>query len=142
MKRDQGKTGRASSTPAGLACGAALSMAVTIAVSALLARLVDTQRLEWEKIGYGILVLLPTASFLGAMLSYHKIRRQRMAVCMASGGIYMGMLLAMTALFFGGQYASVGISCALVLGGSLAAGLLGLRSEKGSRARKIKISPR
>ncbi len=47
-------TGRATSLPAGLAIGAACSLAATLVLTAILAKLVEAETLPVEKVGYGI----------------------------------------------------------------------------------------
>lgn len=135
-------TGKAMSMPGGLAVGAGVSLGVTLLMAAVLAKLVDAERMAWENIGYGIMVLLLAASFAGAMVSFGKIKRQRMLVCGLSGVIYFAMLLAITALFFGGQYSAVGVTALLVLAGSGTAALLGLRQGRGGKRKKIKLPNR
>lgn len=98
-------TGRATSLPAGLAIGAVCSLAATLVLTAILAKLVEAETLPVEKVGYGIMVLLIVSSFAGAMISFGRIKRQRMLVCIVSGVIYFAMLMSMTALFFGGSTA-------------------------------------
>ena len=134
-------TGRATSLPAGLAIGAVCSLAATLILTAILAKLVEAETLPAEKVGYGIMVLL-VSSFAGAMISFGRIKRQRMLVCIVSGVIYFAMLMSMTALFFGGQYSAVGTTALLVLAGSGAAALLGLRQGRGAKRTKIKVPHR
>jgi len=133
MVLNQKPTGRALTIPGGLALGAAVSLGITLLASAFLAWLVDSEKMPWENIGYGIMVLLLSASFLGAMAAYHRVKRQRLMVCLLSGVLYLGILLSLTALFFGGQFDAIGITAALVMGASTAAGLLGLHPEQGGR---------
>lgn len=64
------------------------------------------------------MVLLIVSSFAGAMISFGRIKRQRMLVCIVSGVIYFAILMSITALFFGGQYSAVGTTALLVLAGS------------------------
>lgn len=135
-------TGRALSMPAGLAVGGLTSLGITLGGSAVLAWLIHSERMEMENVGYGILGLILAASFLGAMTAWRKIRRRRMLVCAASGAVYLGILLAIPALFFGGQYSGVWVTALLVLAGSLAAGLLGLGQGRGVVRRKIRLSSR
>lgn len=135
-------TGRASSMPAGLAMGGLCSLAVTFVGASILAKLIDGNTLPESSIGYGIMVILILASFFGAMLAFHKIKRQRAVVCMASGVILYLVLLGMTALFFGGQYSGVGVTALLILCGSGLAVLLGLREKRGGKVQKIKIPNR
>ncbi len=129
----QKNTGRAVSMPAGLTEGALISLTVTLISSALMAKLIDMEKLQWENVGYGIMLLLLAASFAGAITAYGKIRRRRLFVCGISGVIYFCLLLAVTALFFGGQYEAVGVTAAMVAAGSGTAGLLGIKGEGSGR---------
>lgn len=136
MNGKQKYTGRSLSVPAGLAVGLGVSLGITGAVIAVLAKLVDGEVMPWENIGYGIMAMLLIASFLGAMAAYGRIKRQRLMICLMAGGIFFCTLLAMTALFFGGQYDGVMVSFLLILAGSGAAGLLGLRQGRGDRRKR------
>lgn len=135
-------TGTTMSMPGGLAMGGLISLGITLAGSAILAWLVDEEMMAMESIGYGIMVMLLGASFLGAVTAYGKIRRRRLLVCAASGLVYIGILLSITALFFGGQYSGVAVTVLLVLAGSVAAGMLGLGQGRGGRRKKIKLPAR
>ncbi len=112
------------SVPMGLALGGGCSLLITILSAALLAWMVDREKLAWEDIGYGIMVTLLLASVLGARLAYGRIKRQQLLVCTLTGVVYLGMLLSITALSFGGQYDGALVSAVLILGGSGAAGLI------------------
>lgn len=142
MALNQKTTGRAMSMPGGLAFGGTVSLGVTLLCAAVLAKLLDMEKLAWENIGYGIMVLLFLGSFLGSMTAYYAIRRQRMMVCGISGLVYFGLLLAITALFFGGQYDGIGAAAAVVICGSACAGLLGLRGGGKRKGRKIRTAHR
>ena len=138
----QTRRSRAGRHPCLLAIGAVCSLAATLVLTAILAKLVEAETLPVEKVGYGIMVLLIVSSFAGAMISFGRIKRQRMLVCIVSGVIYFAMLMSITALFFGGQYSAVGTTALLVLAGSGAAALLGLRQGRGAKRTKIKVPHR
>lgn len=127
-------TGKTWSIPGGLAIGGMTSVLVTIVLLLILCKLIDTNQMQWENIGYGILTTLLSASFLGALTSCRKIKRQRLLVSLLSGTVYFAVLMCVTALFFGGQYEAVYVTAALVFGGSGAAGLLG--TGEGSRRKR------
>ena len=112
-------TGRTFSIPAGIALGTLGSMVVTIFLAALIAWMVKAEHLPPENIGYGIMLLLAIASFTGAWIAWNKIKRKRLMVCLLSGAAYFTVLLSMTALFFGGQYAGVGETALMILCGCL-----------------------
>lgn len=135
-------TGKACSLPAGLAWGEAVNLGITAAGAALMGKLMDIGSMSWENVGYGIMAMLLCASFLGALVAYKKIKRQRLLVCLLSGALYYGTLLLITALFFGGQFQAIGVTALLVLGGSGAAGLLGRQSGRGGKIKKMKVGYR
>ena len=135
-------TGKASSIPAGLALGGFVSLLITLILAGIIAKLVSTEKLAEENIGYGVMVLLFTASAAGAITANTRIKRQRLAVSCLSGLVYMGILLSITALFFGGQYEAVGVTALLVLGGSLVTALVNFKAGRGGKRRKIRVSHR
>ena len=128
-------TGKASSVPAGVAIGVCLSLAVMLVGAAVLAWLVASESVGEEMIGYGAMLILFTASVSGSWLSSMKIKRLRVQVSLITGGIYYLVLLAITALFFGGRYQGMGVTGILVMLGSGTASILGL---KGKNGRKVK----
>lgn len=128
-------TGTATSIPVGLAYGAMVATAVTLLLSAITAKLIDQELIGWEKTGYAVLVILLIASCLGAMVTAGKVKRQKLLMCLAAGGMYYGILLAATALFFGGQYSGVIETGLLILCGSLLAAFTGSPRKKTRKTR-------
>lgn len=120
-------TGLAMSIPGALTLSGSLGLILTLFSSAVLAKLVEIQRIQEQNIGYGIIGMLLVVSFLCAVLAAEKVKHQRLMVCLLSGAVYWCLLLAITALFFGGQYEAVGETGLLILCGSAIAALLGLR---------------
>lgn len=118
-------TGRALSMGAGLGVGAIFALCWTILGAMTAGKLLDMEIMKEKDIGYASVLILLTASFGSAIVSWGKIKRQRMLVCAASGGIYFLMLLCATALLFGGQYSGVWVTLILILAGSGAAMALG-----------------
>lgn len=100
-------TGKAKSIPGGMAIAAAVSMTVTLLLSGLIAYGLDTEKLTWEQAGYWIMGMLFFASFLGSKCAYAAIKHQRGLLTVMHGVVYWGMLLCLTALFFGGQFSAV-----------------------------------
>ena len=133
-------TGKVMSIPGGLAVGALFSIGATLLLTAVLAKLVEGETVQQENIGYGVMVILTVSAFTGALVSFGRIKRQRLLVCGLSGLLYFVILMSMTALFFGGQYSSVGVTALLILLGSAVAALLGLKQGGGGRRKKIKVN--
>ncbi len=136
MTQTQKPTGRASSIPAGLAFGALISITVTILMALILAKLVQTEVLLQEQIGYGVMVLLLASSFLGAATAQGKVKHRRLMICMLSALIYFFILMSITALFFGGQYSAVGVTAGVILAGAGTAALLCTGQGKGRRQKR------
>ncbi|MDO5545242.1 MAG: hypothetical protein Q4F81_05395 [Eubacteriales bacterium] len=134
MTRNHKVTGRALSMPAGFAIGTGISLGTMLLLSALLAKLISTERLEWDKIGYGIMVILLVTSALGAKFTCMMVKRRKLMSCMVAGLLYWLCLLMITALFFGGQYNGVGITGAVILCGSAVICLQELKGERGRNA--------
>lgn len=137
MTTNHKPTGIAMSMPAGLAVGGVWSLAITIVLSALIAKLIDGEIIAQGSIGYFVIGILLSASITGSLQAFRKIKRRRMFVCLISGMIYFCVLLSITALCFGGQYQGIGVTGLVVLCGSCCAGLMGLREKKQGRKGKI-----
>lgn len=130
MKTVNKVKGTAVSMPAGIAAGTLLSLAATGITVAILTWMVLDGKISESSVGYyslGILVICP---LLGALLSGARIKRRWMLVCCITGTVYFVALFLCTAIFFGGQYRGLGVTAIMVLLGSLAAGLMGLKRGK------------
>ena len=125
-------TGTAVSMPKGLLIGNAISTALTVLMAGILAKMVSTEKMEWEQIGYGIMVLLFVSSATGTIAALKAIKRQHLTVCLLAGVIYWLTLMAITALFFGVQYHGVAATGATILAGCGTVGLLGIRQKRGA----------
>lgn len=126
------------SIPTGLALGAAVSVAVTIAISLLGADLIMREILPQDRIGYCSMAALLSGTILGAVTATNKIKHRKLLICMLSGCIYFCILLASTALFFGGQYEGFAVTLITVLLGSMASALLTSRIGEHSRGHRRK----
>ena len=118
MNLNRKPTGRALSVPGGLAVGAAWALGTTLVLSALIAKLMETEHIPQEAAGYWVMGLLTAAAFLGAFRAFCRVKHQLLLVCLTSGAIYWGILLSITALFFGGQYEAVPETALMILCGT------------------------
>lgn len=132
-------SGKAMNIPVGLAIGLAVSVVMTIIGAVIVANLLITEKIGENAIGYGAIIILLLSSAVGSWLAALLIKHRWMIVCLGAGGCYFLTLLAITALFFGGQYQGMGVTALAVLGGSGAVGLLGLNRENRSRKRGKKF---
>ncbi len=124
--------------PQGLALGCATCLGVTLLGAMLFAGLISKEVLSESSMGFCAMAVILLAAAAGTAVSVGRIKRQRAMVCALTGGIYYVVLLAITALFFEGQYAGMGETALLVLAGCGVILLLGLREKKSRPARKRK----
>lgn len=122
-------TGKSKPIALGLAAGCAIALMITLSGAALTAKLALSEKIQTESIGYAAVVILLTASIVGAWISSALVKRRRLIVSLGAGGSYYLSLLAITALFFGGQYQGMGVTALVVLGGCGCVGLMGIKGE-------------
>lgn len=131
-------TGNAMTMPLGFVIGLAVSMAVTFISVGVIAYLVLGEKMAAEMIGYGSMATLLLSSAAGAWVAAKMVKHRWMVVCLGTGAVYFLTLLACTALFFGGQYEGIGVTLLVVLAGSGAVGLLGLKGESSTAKKRRK----
>ena len=132
-------TGRATSIPVGLAWGEAFAVSGLLIGTTIIAKLIDTEKINWNASGYAIMIILLLSAWSGSIVAGKKIKRLHVAVGLYVGVIYFITLMAMTALFFGGKYSGVGETAGLILCGSML-GTIRPQSNKSIRNfRKHKI---
>jgi len=123
-------TGKGISIPAGIGFGVLFSIVITIAGAAVIAYLLNSERMSISGIGWGAIVILAIASFTGGVLASRLVKVNRLPVCMGVGVGYLLSLIACTALFFGGQYQGIIATAITVLLSSAGAGIIGLKGKK------------
>jgi len=131
-------SGKARSIPRGLLFAASVSMIITFVLSAAITHALNTEKISWNQAGYWIMVGLFAASFIGGRCAIKAIKRKRIAVAVMSGFLYWGLLLCITALFFGGNYDAVWETAAVIAGGSGTSFLFSDSIYKNSRQKKRK----
>ena len=138
MTVNQKVTGTAVSIPVGLMLGTMVSLGITAILSAVSAWLILTGKLPEDSVGYCAMVILLASSAAGAATAIGRIKRRRLQMGLAAGGIYYGCLLAAAALFFGGIYDGMGVTALMVLCGSGLVILLGPGGQNRAGCRKRK----
>ena len=126
----------------GLAIGSTISLAITLIGCGILAKLIETETLSETAVGYGALMVILLASWLGSGASCRKIGRKRLMISACTGGIYSMILLSIHALFFEGPYVGIGATILLILCGNLLTVLAGMKNGRGGKHSKIKITNR
>lgn len=136
------RNGRASTMAGGLASGTAVSLILTLLLSVLVGKLADMEIISETAIGYAAMGILLVSSIGAAAVAIGRVKRQRLIVGLASGGIYYLMLLSTTALFFGGRYTGMGVTALVVAAGSGAVILAGVGQGRRSHAPRRKTLSR
>lgn len=131
--------GRAKSVPGGLALAAFVSMSITVLFSAVIAYFLNQEKITWLQAGYWIMGMLYAASFLGGKCAFLSIKSNRLLVSAMSGILYWGLLLCMTALFFGGDFSAIWETAAIIGAGSGTAALISMpyRKNTGKKAGRV-----
>lgn len=132
-------TGKSLSFPGGMTVSGITSMSITILASVIIAQMLDSGQITWEQSGYWIMGMLLLSAFLGAKAAIVTIKRQKLAVSMMSGILYWGIMLCVTALFFGGNYDAVLETAALIIAGSGCAAMVSLPQKRSRRKRRRKV---
>ena len=124
--------------PAGIAIGIACSVLFSIAAAALIASLIAGERIEQRSVSIAVIAIQFFSSVFGAWLASVLSKQRKLLVCLCSGGGYILILLACTALFFGSQYKGFLGGVLAVFIGCICVAFIGLKSKKASRIRKRK----
>ena len=130
MTRKQ-RNGKPWTMPGGIGLGVVMAMGWTIGMAILTGKLMDAERLAMESVGYASMVILVSAAWIGCTIAYGKIRKQKAMVCAMTASGYFLSLLAVTALFFGGQYRGIGATALMIVCGCALAMMVGNRAGKG-----------
>ena len=108
-------SGRAPSLWRPAAAGVALGTAWTLVCAMIIAKLVDNEVLPMEKVGYGSMVTVLSAVFMGASLAGKKAGHMVVQASVIAGAAYFLCLILVNAMFFGGSYMGMGVTFLLVI---------------------------
>lgn len=124
------------SMPAGLALGWIAEVLLTTGACLILAMLILESRAGWGTVGYAVPVILTLSAYLGATVSGRLVGKRIAVVCALSGALYLGTLLAIAVLLFGGAISAFWIPAVLIAGGTGAAALLCSAPKKRKKERR------
>lgn len=142
MVRNHKVTGTSSSIPEGITLGVVAALLLSLIGAVVTAYLINGEIVKQDSVGTAALIILVLAAAGGAVLAMWRIKRLRMQICLLTGLCYYLTLLAMTALFFGGQYQGMGVAALAVLAGSGLVALLGMREKKIGKLKHKKVAYR
>lgn len=132
-------TGTAPSLLRAVSYGITASCTCAILWAAVLAKLLDGEVIKMETVGYWAMAAHVTAVLAGGLFAAGRAgHRSVLAIGLTGAGYYICLLLV-NALFFGGQFAGLGVTFLLVAAavgvGTLTAG----KGSAGTRHRRYKI---
>ena len=130
MQKTGNRKGRAMTIPGGLAYSELIAMGITLLLSGILAKMIESKMIPMEKSGSGVMFLLFTSSFLSAAAASAKIKHRIMMVTFLSGILYWTILMGMTALIWRGSYGGVWETLITILLGSACSLALTFREKK------------
>lgn len=126
------QTGHAPSFANAVIKGTGVSVAWMLLCAMIIAKLIDSEVMQMEAVGYGSMAAHLSAVFLGSITAYRKAGNMGNGASCAVGGAYYTILLLANALFFGGQFKGLGVTLLLTV---LAAGIAILTAGKWRRGR-------
>lgn len=132
-------SGRAPSLGKTAATGVMLGAAWTLACAMVIAKLVDSEVLSMDKVGYASMASVLSAVFMGASLAGRKAGHMVVQAAAISGVGYFVCLLLVNALFFGGSYTGLGATFILVAIATAAAILAAGKRGRKTGLRQYKI---
>ena len=112
--------GTRTSWPVTVVIGAAVSLLTSIGAVALCATLIASEKIGANRGGYCAAIILLLGSFTGSVV-IGKGKEKRINFILLIGACYMLMLIAITALFFGGRFQGIGMSSLAVFSGCVLA---------------------
>ena len=133
-------TGKAASMPAGIGIGLGVGLVLTLLGAVALAFMLAGEKLSLDAMGYGVMVVLFIGAFAASIVAMWCIKHRKMQVSLITAGAYLLILLAMNALFFGGQYEGVGATVLVVGIAGTAAAFIGSGGVKHAKpGRKFRV---
>ena len=134
--------GKAGSIAKGLTLGTLAALCITVLFAIAMTQMVLAEKLSAEAVGYGVLIVLPIATAISALIAVGIIKRRRMQICLMAGLAYFVVLGVVNVVFFGGQFGGAGVALLMIALGALGVGAMGLRGEKGHKKRYEYSRPR
>ena len=139
MSKNHGKT--SGSVFSAVAVGLVVAVVAALIVCAAAAAMLSAGQLAEDTMEYAAALSLLVGAVAGCLVGASKMPQKRLLICAVIGAVFYACLfLAGTALFEGGVFYA-GVTALMVLGSSLAAGLLqiGGKKQKSFRKRKRRI---
>lgn len=112
------------SIPAAIGIGALISLLTMIIGTAVMTLLLANQTIEENTVGYGVLLVIILSVVIGSTVSILLARSRVLIVSLCTALTFALVLLAMTAMFFGGQYSGVPVTLLVMAGSAISVALI------------------
>lgn len=138
-KKDYGTVTRG--IPVAVGVGTLSSLLVMIIGAAVMTLLLANESIGENAMGYGVLLITMLSVVIGSLISILLVRSQVLIVGLCTALAFALVLLAMTALFFSGQYSGVPVMLLVMTGSAVAVALIVSRylCKQKSYRRKSKL---
>ena len=114
----------------GIFAGTLISSLLLLALSMCGGLLIWKQIIPENVIGYVAAVIVIIPSVLGSWVTAAKAKKGKLFYAMMTALLYFGLMMLITAVFFGAQYEAVAEVAVLVAVGAVIGGVLSLKEKK------------
>lgn len=108
----------------GVAIGTLVGTVLILSGILIITVLLSKGNLQMDNIGYVVMGITLAAALLGSFTAAMTARSNLLISSLSTGAVLLLLLLAVTAVFFEGQFSGVPVTLVLVMGSSLAAALV------------------
>lgn len=120
--------------PLGIGLGVLTSMILTIIGAIVISALVSNESITESSVSVWSVAVRTVAAFAGSAVSTALLKQRLLMVSAITGAGYLLLLLACTALFFGGEYRGFWVGSILIMVSSMICAFLPLiKGKKGIR---------
>ena len=126
----------------GVLVGALVSIFITVIGAGLVSALIHREFISENSVGYAVMILLMLSAYMGGISACRYVGRKQLVVSMFAGVSYFAVLVAITAMFFDGKYAGIGVTAMVVFCGVGLSALLSKEKKRTGKRLKMKIQSR
>lgn len=133
------QVGRSPSVAKAALTGTGVAIALALLCAAVVAKLLDSEVLRMESVGYASMIAHICSVFIGARTAMSRVGNMGQTVAMITGAAYYVCLLLVNALFFGGSFTGLGTTLILVVLSAAASILTAGKGRMRSGRKRYKI---
>ena len=142
MKKTGKVNGQVNKLPAVISLGAAINLIFMFSGTAIGAYLIMNEKIDEDGIGTIATIIQFISAACGTAAVLKLCKNKRLMICMLSGVVYFLSQIAITGMFFDGQYSNLGSGILAVMCGCATVAVVGLLIGKRSSTTKKKYAYR